>query len=147
MTSWLSDIAQNRIVCNGNCLYICRSKTPYELDNSYYNTEYYDKILSGGERDEDMAAYSYADLGFIFRYMYGYPGRTDLDPEILRKEGFDSALAALGESGQELREELSSKNFRDFRFAMYKLSDGPLEDGHNNTSLSIGVVDASDNEK
>ena len=147
LSSWLTDIAQNRVACNGDCLYVLCSDTAYELDDGYYSTEYFDKILTGAERDEDLAAYSYADLGFIFQYMYGYPGRTELDPQILRNEGFDAALEALGEEGQALRTELASRDFREFWFAMFKLSDGPLEDGHNNTSLSIGVVDADQTEK
>ena len=147
LSSWLTDIAQNRLVCNGNCLYASRSKSAYEMDNSYFSTEYFDKILTGSEREEDLAKYSYADLGFIFRYMYGYPGRTELDPGILRNDGLDAALAAYGAEGQKLREELTSRDFRDFWFAMFRLSDGPMEDGHNNTSLSIGVVDADQTEK
>lgn len=79
--------------------------------------------------------------------MYGYPGRTELDPGILRNDGFDAALEAYGEKGQELREKLASRDFKDFWFAMFELSDGPLEDGHNNTSLSIGVVDADQTDK
>ena len=147
LSSWLTDIAQNRVVCNSNCLYICRSKSAYEMDNGYFNTVYFDKILTGSEREEDLAKYSYADMGFIFRYMYGYPGRTELDPGILRNDGFDAALEAYGEKGQELREKLASRDFKDFWFAMFELSDGPLEDGHNNTSLSIGVVDADQTDK
>lgn len=50
LSSWLTDIAQNRVVCNSNCLYICRSKSAYEMDNGYFNTEYFDKILTGFER-------------------------------------------------------------------------------------------------
>ena len=147
LSSWLTDIAQNRVVCNGDCLYVLRDKSAYELDNEYYSTEYFGKILTGTERDEDLTAYSYADMGFIFQYMYGYPGRTKLDPEILRNDGFDAALAAYGEEGQELRKELASRNFKDFWFAMFKLSDGPMEDGHNSTSLTIGVVDADQTDK
>ena len=144
LTTWLTDIAQNRVVFNGNYLYICRARQAYEADNGYYNTPYMDSILTGTERAKDLADYSYGDLGFIFRYMYGYPGRTQLDPEILRNEGFDAALTAFGETGAELKEELSSRDFRDFWFGMYRLSDGPLEDGHNNTALSIGIVDAGE---
>ena len=147
LSSWLTDIAQNRVVCNGDALYVLRSKSAYEVDNGYYNTEYFDRILTGAREGQDLAVYSYADLGFIFRYMYGYPGRTELDPGILRNDGFDAALAAYGEKGQELRKELASRDFREFWFGMYKLSEGPLEDGHNNTSLSIGVVDADQTEK
>ena len=147
LSSWLTDIAQNLVVCNGDRLYVCREKSAYEMDNGYFNTEYFDKILTGSERAEDLAAYSYAELGFIFRYMYGYPGRSELDPEILRGEGLDEALAALGEEGQTLRGELSSRDFKDFWFAMFKLSDGPMEDGHNNTTLSIGVVDADQTDR
>ncbi|MBQ8054933.1 MAG: hypothetical protein IJ198_14200 [Lachnospiraceae bacterium] len=147
LSSWLTDIAQNLVVCNGDRLYVCREKSAYEMDNGYFNTEYFDKILTGSERAEDLAAYSYAELGFIFRYMYGYPGRSELDPEILRGEGFDEALEALGEEGQALRGELSSRDFKDFWFAMFKLSDGPMEDGHNNTTLSIGVVDADQTDR
>ena len=147
LSSWLTDIAQNRVACNGDCLYVLCSDTAYELDDGYYSTEYFDKILTGSERAEDLAAYSYAELGFIFRYMYGYPGRTELDSEILRGEGLDEALAAWGEEGQALRGELASRDFKDFWFAMFKLSDGPMEDGHNSTSLSIGVVDADQTDK
>ena len=142
LSSWLSDIAQNRVMCNGNALYVCRSKSPYEIDNGYYSTEYMDSILNGGERAKDLTTYSYGELGFIFQYMYGYPGRTQLDPELLRNEGFDAALAAFGDTGRELRMDLTSRDFREFWFGMYRLSEKPLEDGHNNTTLSIGIVDA-----
>ena len=142
LSSWMSDIAQNRIAFNGEKLYVCCSKTPYELDNRYYSTEYMDSILNGEERAKDLTAYSYGDLGFIFQYMYGYPGKTQLDPELLRNEGFDAALASFGDPGRELRKELTSRDFREFWFGMYRLSERPLEDGHNNTTLSIGIVDA-----
>lgn len=147
LTSWLSDIAQNRVVYNGRFLYMCRESNAYAQDNSCFDTEYYDSILTGGDRADDLTAYTYAELGFIFRYMYGYPGRTGLDDEILRNEGFDAALAAAGDEGEKLRESLSSKNFSDFWFGMFSLSNGLLEDGHNYTSLEIGVVDADETEK
>lgn len=142
LSSWLTDIAQNRVLFNGNTLYICCSKSPYEMDNSYYNTKYYDDILRGEDRAKDLTAYSYGDLGFIFQYMYGYPGRTQLDPKILKEEGLDAALAASDDTVKEIRKLLMSRDFREFWFSMYRLSEGPLEDGHNNTTLSIGVVDA-----
>ena len=142
LSSWMTDIAQNRIAFNGENLYVCCSKSPYELDNRYYSTKYMDSILSGEERAKDLTVYSYGDLGFIFQYMYGYPGKTQLDPELLRNEGFDAALAALGDTGRELRQELTSRDFREFWFGMYRLSERPLEDGHNNTTLSSGIVDA-----
>ena len=142
LSSWLTDIAQNRVLYNGNNLYICCSKSPYEMDNNYYNTKYYDGILSGEDRAQDLTQYSYGDLGFIFQYIYGYPGRTQFDPVILREEGLDAALAASDDSVKEIRKQLMSKDFREFWFGMYRLSEGPLEDGHNNTSLSIGVLDA-----
>ena len=147
LSTWFSDIAQNRVLYNGNYLYVCLNETPYELDQSYYSTEYYDRILTGGERASDLTAYSYGELGFIFRYIYGYPGTTKLDARILREEGLDEALQALGESGETMRKDLTSTDFRDFWFGMFALSAGPLEDGHNNTTLTIGVVDASDTEK
>ena len=142
LSSWMTDIAQNRVVFNGNTLYVCCSKTPYEMDNGFYNTKYYDGILNGEDRAKDLASYSYGDLGFIFQYMYGYPGRTQLDPEILREEGLDAALAASDDKVKDIRKQLMSKDFREFWFGMYRLSEGPMEDGHNNTTLSIGVVDA-----
>ena len=147
LSTWLTDIAQNIAVYNGKHLYICRGNDPYFSDNTYFDTEYYDRILTNGQRESDLAAYTYGELGFIFRYMYGYPGRTALDETILREKGLDDALAAYGDPGQTLREELASEDFREFWYGMFALSAGPMEDGHNNTALSIGVVDASDTEK
>ena len=129
LSSWMTDIAQNRIAFNGDKLYVCCSKSPYELDNRYYSTKYMDSILNGEERARDLTVYSYGDLGFIFQYMYGYPGKTQLDPELLRNEGFDAALAAFGDPGRELRQELTSRDFREFWFGMYRLSERPLEEG------------------
>lgn len=139
LTTWLTDIAQNIVTYNGNYLYICRVDSPEIIDENYYNTDYYNGILAGTEREKDLTNYSYGELGFIFRYMYGYPGRTELNPEILRNEGFDAALTAYGEAGAVLKEELTSRDFGEFFFGMYKLSSGPLEDGHNNTSLALGM--------
>ena len=146
LTTWLTDIAQNFVAFNGNYLYISRGRSIYEIDNNCYSTDYMDSILTGNERAEDFTAGSYADLGFVFRYMYGYPGRCGFDPEILRNEGLDAALTAYGEKGAEMKEELTSRDFREFWFGMYRLSAEPLEDGHNNTTLPSAVVDA-ENEK
>lgn len=146
LTSWLTDIAQNIVVFNGNYLYISRGIPVYEMDEGCYSTDYIDSILTGNPREEDLTSYSYGDLGFIFRYMYGYPGRCGFDTEILRNEGLDAALGAYGEIGEEIKEELTSRDFRKFWFGMYRLSEGPLEDGHNSTTLPTAVVDA-ENEK
>ena len=48
LSSWLTDIAQNRVVCNGDALYVLRSKSAYEVDNGYYNTENIDRSRKGG---------------------------------------------------------------------------------------------------
>ena len=147
LSSWLTDIAQNRVVYNGKYLYICRDQNGYSMDQTFFDTDYYDGILKGEKRAEDLTSYTYGELGFIFRYMYGYPGRTGLDAGILHDQGLDKALEAAGEEGASLRKTLSSRDFRDFWFGMFEFSDGLMEDGHNSTSLEIGVVDAGNTEK
>ena len=147
LSSWLTDIAQNRLTYNGKYLYKFSGESRYAESVEYFDTEYMDGILRGEPREEDLTSASYAELGFIFRYMYGYPGRTDLDPDVLRNEGLDAALKACGEQGQEIARELSSRDMRDFWRGMFDLSGTVLEDGHNVTSLNIGVVDADSTER
>ena len=147
LTTWLTDIAQNRLTYNGKYLYKFSGESSYTRDLEYFDTEYMDGVLQGQPRDEDLASESYAELGFVFRYMYGYPGTTGLDPVVLRDQGLDAALKDCGESGQELIRELSSRDMREFWHGMYRLSGTVLEDGHNDTSLNIGVVDAGSDER
>ena len=147
LSSWFTDIAQNRLTYNGKYLYKFSGESSYTRDLEYFDTEYMDGVLQGQPRDEDLASESYAELGFIFRYMYGYPGTTGLDPVVLRDQGLDAALKDCGELGQELIRELSSRDMREFWRGMYRLSGTVLEDGHNDTSLNIGVVDAGSDER
>ena len=147
LSSWFTDIAQNRLTYNGKYLYKFSGESSYTRDLEYFDTEYMDGVLQGQPRDEDLASESYAELGFVFRYMYGYPGTTGLDPVVLRDQGLDAALKDCGESGQELIRELSSRDMRKFWHGMYRLSGTVLEDGHNDTSLNIGVVDAGSDER
>lgn len=147
VTTWLTDIAQNRVVYNGRYLYVCRGSDGYEQDKTFYDTRYIEQILTGQDRKEDLTSYSYGELGFIFRYMYGYPGRTKLDDAVLREQGLDAALKTAGDNGAKLAGDLSSRDFRDFWFGMYSLSGTVLEDGHNNTALNIGVIDAENTDK
>ena len=139
--SLLSDIAQNTVSYNGKRLYICRQRTGYEQDRRYFDTDYINGIVDGQDRAEDLTAYSYGELCFIFRYLYGYPGRADLDTDILREEGFDAALAAAGEKGDRIREELKSRSFREFWKGMYGISQDVLQDGHNGTELVMDFGD------
>ena len=147
LSSWLTDIAQNRLAYNGKYLYKFSGESRYAENVEYFDTEYMDGILRGEPREEDLAAGSYAELGFIFRYMYGYPGTTDLDPDVLHSQGLDAALKGYGEQGQELARELSSRDMRDFWRGMFDLSGTVLEDGHNTTSLDISVIDADTGER
>ena len=147
LSSWFTDIAQNRLTYNGKYLYKFSGESSYTRDLEYFDTEYMDGVLQGQPRDEDLASESYAELGFVFRYMYGYPGTTGLDPVVLRDQGLDAALKDCGELGQELIRELSSRDMRKFWHGMYRLSGTVLEDGHNDTSLNIGVVDAGSDER
>ena len=141
LTTWLTDIAQNTVSYNGRYLYVCCPKTGSEQDRSYYHTEYYDGIVSGKPRESDLAAASYAELCFIFRYMYGYPGTAALDTGILREKGLDEALTAYGEEGAKYREELISEDFRRFWMGMHHLSSVLLDDGHNSTQLTMDLGD------
>ena len=147
LSSWFTDIAQNRLTYNGKYLYKFSGESSYTRDLEYFDTEYMDSVLQGQPRDEDLASESYAELGFVFRYMYGYPGTTGLDPVVLRDQGLDAALKDCGESGQELIRELSSRDMREFWRGMYRLSGTVFEDGHNDTSLNIGVIDAGSDER
>lgn len=147
LSSWLTDIAQNRVSYNG--VYLCKLSgvSKYTLSKEYFDTEYMDAVLRGEPREEDLASGSYAELGFIFRYMYGYPGTSGLDTSILWEQGLDAALKACGEQGQKLVKELSSRDIREFWHGMYDLSGTVLEDGHNNTALDIFVVDEDETER
>ena len=147
LASWLTDIAQNIVCYNGKYLYVCAGDTGFEQDTSYYYTEYYEKITNGEKRDSDLTAYSYADLCFIFRYMYGYPGTTTLDEEILREKGLDEALRACGEEGLQSIEQLSSEDFREFWLGMYNFSGRYMDDGHTRTMLSMDLGNPDSIEK
>ena len=144
LSSWLTDIAQNNVMYNGKYLYKSDGEDQYTQDEAYFDTEYMDRVLQGGEREKDLASYSYAELGFIFRYMYGYPVRTDLDSKVLREQGLDAALKKLGDQGKELAEELSSTDMRQFWHGMFSLSGTVLEDGHNNTCLDFQIPESDD---
>ena len=141
LATWLSDIAQNTVNYNGKYLYICHQASGYQQDSSYYNTEYYNAVTTGQERAGDLADYSYADLCFIFRYMYGYPGPVSIDTGIMKEAGFDEALKAYGEEGAKYREELTSKDFRQFWAGMFGISNDLICDLHNGTELTMDLGD------
>ena len=141
LATWLTDIAQNTVSYNGRYLYICHQEPGYQQDNSYYHTEYYNAITAGQERAGDLADYSYADLCFIFRYMYGYPGPVSVDTGIMREAGLDEALKAYGEEGAKYREELASTDFRRFWSGMYGISNDLICDLHNSTELAMDLGD------
>lgn len=145
--TFLSDIAQNTVTFNGGQLYICRQKKGYSQNNQYFDTRYFNGITNGEARPDDLAAYTYGELCFIFRYMYGYPGRAALDTKILREQGFDAALSAAGEEGSALREELASTDFRQFWKGMFMISQHLLDDGHNFTELEMDLGDPEMTEK
>lgn len=147
LASWLTDIAQNIVCYNGRYLYVCAGETGFEQDTSYYYTEYYEKITNGEKRDSDLTAYSYADLCFIFRYMYGYPGTTNLDEGILKEKGLDEALRAYGEEGLQSIEQLTSEDFREFWLGMYKFGGRYMDDGHTRTILSMDLGNPESIEK
>ena len=141
LATWLTDIAQNTVSYNGKYLYICHQAPGYQQDSSYYNTEYYNAITTGQERAGDLTDYSYADLCFIFRYMYGYPGPVAVDTGIMREAGFDEALKAYGEEGAKYREELMSEDFRQFWAGMFGISNDLICDLHNGTELTMDLGD------
>ena len=139
--TFLSDIAQNTVTFNGENLYVCRQVKGYNQDDRYYDTKYMNGVTDGKARADDLAAYTYGELCFIFRYMYGYPGRASLDTKILREQGFDAALSAAGEEGNEVREELASTDFGKFWKGMFMISQQLLDDGHNFTELEMDLGD------
>ena len=149
LTTWLTDIAQNTLCYNGKYLYVCTGETGFDQDTSYYYTEYYEKITNGEKRDSDLAAYSYADLCFAFRYMYGYPGTAALDTGILKEKGLDEALKAYGEEGLHSIEQLTSEDFREFWLGMHNFDKLYMDDGHTRTmiSMDLGNPDSIDKQK
>ena len=145
--TFLSDIAQNTVTFNGEKLYICRQKDGHSQDGRYFDTEYINGVTNGEARADDLASYTYGELCFIFRYMYGYPGRAALDTRILREQGFDAALEAAGEEGRAFREKLRSTDFGEFWAGMYEIGQHALEDGHNYTELVMDLGDPEMMEK
>ena len=103
----------------------------YERDDAYF-----DSILTGFDRDAELADFNYKELCFVFDNLYGYPGRGILYEDVaLETVGLDRALEDFGEVGTRTRELLRSTDWADYFMGMIRFS--MLVDDGGHTSMSV----------
>ncbi|MCR5402930.1 MAG: hypothetical protein K6E91_03815 [Butyrivibrio sp.] len=129
LSNVMTDIATNFMLYNGEKLYLRRVSLDGSIIDGMYGSDVLLSQIHGKERPEDIIKQCYADLCLNFDYFFGFPGIAALEQAIAEK-GLDEALDSLGEDGQDIKKGLFSSSFEDYLYAMIKLFDLYLSDGH-----------------
>lgn len=120
-----TNLAYNYVSYNGETLYI---NSDNRLDPAWLRDPgYVDPIYSRAERPADLAAYAYDELCFAVDTFYGYPGRAELNDDLLAL-GLDGALQAHSDYSRRCRELLRSQKLGEYALGSQLLST-LLEDG------------------
>ena len=129
LSNMMTDIATNHMLYNGEKLFAQRISLDGTAPEGFWDSEELQSEMQGGQRPEDVARQSYADLCFTLDNFFGHPGKAVLD-EALAQKGLDQALLDLGEEGRALRDSLLSADFGEYAAAMTELFSVYLFDGH-----------------
>lgn len=128
-----SDLANHYASYNGEKVYVNDPLSygpPAERDSDFSNP-----IIASRTRPDDLAAFSYAHIRFIFDNFYGMPSRKI---DVLGDRDLDATLEGMGESGKAIKKGLASTDLVEYVTATRAL-DGVVNDG-GHTDCSTWLV-------
>ncbi len=96
-----------------------------------------ERLLEADTRDEDMAAFSYAELCFVIDHFYGMPGRSPLESGI-QNDGLDKTLDTV-ENGPLIKKLLKSTDMEDYLIGMKSLQVLLDDGGHTNLMVDMDL--------
>lgn len=95
------------------------------------------ELLEAESREEDMAAFCYAELCFVIDHFYGMPGRSPLEGGI-KNDGLDKTLDVI-EHGPTIKKLLKSTNTKEYFFGMKSLQVLLQDGGHTNLMVDYNL--------
>lgn len=135
----LEDNTTRHMQFNGEEVYVLCFDAILSLNPLFYDTPYFNAVLSGAKRPEDLVAYAYGEICFAFDHLYGHPGRVELDA-VIGELGLDAALQSLGATGNEIRDMLCSRNMLTFLKGTAALN-AIVRDGHTFTFMYLDIME------
>ena len=96
-----------------------------------------ERLLETKTRNEDMAAFCYAELCFVIDHFYGMPGRSPLESDIQSK-GLDKALDT-AENGPLIKKLLKSTDMEEYIIGMKGLQTLLQDGGHTNLLIDLDL--------
>ena len=103
------------------------------------------KLLEAESRNEDMAAFCYAELCFVIDHFYGMPGRSPLESGI-RNDGLDKALDT-ADNGTLIKQLLKSTNMNEYFIGMKGLQVLLQDGGHTGLMVDWNLFKATQEEE
>ena len=103
------------------------------------------QLLEAESRNEDMAAFCYAELCFVVDHFYGMPGRSPLEGGI-QKDGLDKTLDAI-ENGPTIKQLLKSTNTNEYFIGMKSLQVLLQDGGHTSLLVDWNLFQATQEEE
>ena len=94
-----------------------------------------ERLLEAEGREEDMAAFCYAELCFVIDHFYGMPGRSPLESGI-QNDGLDKALDT-AENGPLIKQLLKSTDMEEYLTGMKGLHVLLNDGGHTNLLVDM----------
>ncbi len=111
-------------------------------DVSVLEPERAKELLEKENRNDDMAAFCYAELCFVIDHFYGMPGRSPLEGGI-KKDGLDKTLDAI-ENGPTIKKLLKSTSTNDYFTGMKSLQVLLQDGGHTDLMLDWNLFKATE---
>lgn len=100
------------------------------------------KLLETESRNEDLAAFCYAELCFVIDHFYGMPGRSPLESGI-RNDGLDKTLDT-AENGVLIKQLLKSTNLKEYFIGMKGLQVLLQDGGHTDIMVDYNLFKATE---
>ena len=94
-----------------------------------------ERLLEAESREEDMAAFCYAELCFVIDHFYGMPGRSPLESGI-QNDGLDKTLDTV-ENGPLIKKLLKSTDMEEYIMGMKSLQVLLDDGGHTNLMVDM----------
>ena len=107
-----ADLHYHYAACNGEKVVVVDADEDETSVESVDPDFSYDTLMEKEDRPEDLIAYSYAELCFVFDHFYGRPGRSPYEAQ-LYAEGLDKTLISFPE-GKQIKAFLLSGNMKDY---------------------------------
>lgn len=95
------------------------------------------ELLEAESREEDMAAFCYAELCFVIDHFYGMPGRSPLEGGI-QNDGLDKTLDVI-EHGPTIKKLLKSTNTNEYFIGMKSLQVLLQDGGHTDLMVDLNL--------